>query len=60
MHSTAYRTIGPERPLGDREGAAEQWTPERVREISNEEVRNPADDEAEGPDDPDEADRTDS
>jgi hypothetical protein len=38
-----YQTIGPDRPLGDREGAEEDWSPERVEEISNEEVENPED-----------------
>ena len=39
--NTAYQAIGPERPFGDREGADEQWTPERIEEISNEEVKTP-------------------
>jgi hypothetical protein len=55
MPAGAYRTIGPDRPMGDREGAEEDWTPERVEEISKEEVRNPGDSEdvdEHGPDDP--------
>jgi hypothetical protein len=50
----AYQAIGPERPLGDREGSDEEWTPERVEEISNEEVKTPDtgnDIEEPGPDD---------
>jgi hypothetical protein len=47
---SAYQAIGPDRPLGDREGAEDNFTPERIEEISNEEVKNPAD-EATGPDD---------
>jgi len=55
METAGYRMIGPDRPMGDREGADEHWTPERVEEISNEEVRQPDDAEdvdVEGPDAP--------
>jgi hypothetical protein len=38
---TMYQTIGPDRPFGDREGAEEDWSAERVEEISNDEVENP-------------------
>jgi hypothetical protein len=41
MNRAAYQAIGPERPFGDREGSDEQWTPERIEEISNEEVKTP-------------------
>ena len=36
-----YQAIGPDRPLGDREGAEENWSPKRVEEISKNEVENP-------------------
>jgi hypothetical protein len=36
-----YETIGPDKPMGDREGADEDWTPERVEEVSKREVKNP-------------------
>jgi hypothetical protein len=43
MNIDNYQTIGPDRPLGDREGAEEDWSPEKVEEISKEEVKNPHD-----------------
>ena len=43
MYIDSYQTIGPDRPLGDREGAEEDWSPERVEEISSQEVKNPED-----------------
>ena len=43
MNIDRYNAIGPDRPLGDREGADEEWTPETVEKISKEEVKNPAD-----------------
>ena len=36
-----YQAIGPDRPLGDREGAEENWSPKQVEEISKNEVENP-------------------
>ena len=45
-----YQAVGPDRPLGDREGAEDDLSPERIEEISNEEVKNPEADEAKGPD----------
>ena len=47
---TSYQAIGPDTPLGDREGAEDALTPQRIEEISNEEVINPEADEATGPD----------
>ena len=43
MNIDNYQTIGPDKPLGDREGADEEWSPETVEKISNEEVKNPHD-----------------
>jgi hypothetical protein len=43
MNMNNYQTIGPDRPLGDREGADEEWSPATVQEISTEEVKNPYD-----------------
>jgi hypothetical protein len=43
MNIDRYDTIGPDRPMGDREGAEENWTPEKVKEVSKEEVKNPKD-----------------
>jgi hypothetical protein len=43
MNIDSYQTIGPDSPLGDREGAEQHWTPETVKEISEEEVKNPHD-----------------
>lgn len=43
MNIYRYETIGPDRPMGDREGAEENWTAEKVEEVSNEEVKNPKD-----------------
>jgi hypothetical protein len=52
---TGYMAIGPERPMGDREGADERWTPKRVEEVSTEEVKAPENDndiDEDAPDDP--------
>ena len=43
MNIDTYQAIGPDSPLGDREGAEQDWTAETVEEISNEEVKNPHD-----------------
>jgi hypothetical protein len=43
MNVNTRQAIGPDRPLGDREGAVEDWSPETVEEISKDEVKNPAD-----------------
>jgi hypothetical protein len=43
MNIDRYNAIGPDRPLGDREGADEEWTPDTVEKISDEEVKNLAD-----------------
>jgi hypothetical protein len=43
MNIDSYQTIGPDSPLGDRAGAEQEWTPESVKEISDEEVKNPHD-----------------
>ena len=43
MNIESYQTIGPDSPLGDREGAEQDWTAETVKEISEEEVKNPHD-----------------
>ena len=54
MHISEYRTIGPDRPMGDREGEKKDWTPEEVERISNEEVKSPESDndiDEEAPDD---------
>ncbi len=54
MEPYAYKTIGPDRPLGDRDDTDEELSPEDIERISNEEVKNPADGpEVKGPDDPD-------
>jgi hypothetical protein len=53
--SIRYEAIGPERPMGDREGANEHWTQQRVEEVSKEEVKSPEnnnDVDEEAPDDP--------
>lgn len=53
--NTQYHAIGPDRPMGDREGAEDNWTPERVEEVSKEEVKSPEnnnDIDEEAPDDP--------
>jgi hypothetical protein len=50
-----YMAIGPERPMGDREGADDRWTPKRVEEVSKEEVKAPEnhnDIDEDAPDDP--------
>ena len=49
MTNYKYEAIGPDSPLGDREGSDEDWTPKRVKEISNEEVENPNDEPAAPP-----------
>jgi hypothetical protein len=43
MNIDTYQAIGPDSPLGDREGAEQDWTAETVKEISEEEVKNPHD-----------------
>ena len=43
MDINTCQTIGLDKPLGDREGAQEDWSPETVKGISNEEVKNPHD-----------------
>ena len=43
MNIDKYQTSGLDRPMGDREGAEEDWSPETVKKISNEEVKNPHD-----------------
>ena len=43
MNIDTYRVIGPDSPLGDREGADQEWTPATVKKISEEEVKNPHD-----------------
>jgi hypothetical protein len=59
MDSIGYQAVGADSPLGDRHGTDEQWSPERVEEISNDEVKSPQTgndvDEA-APDDPSSAD----
>ena len=55
MDTARYQAIGPDRPLGDREGSDESWTPARVEEVSQEEVKSPQNDndvDEEAPDDP--------
>jgi hypothetical protein len=41
MRTAGYQAIGPDRPMGDREGSEENWSPEEVEEVSKEEVRTP-------------------
>ena len=43
MNIDNYETSGADSPLGDREGADQDWTAETVKEISEEEVKNPHD-----------------
>jgi hypothetical protein len=60
MDTLSYQAIGPDRPLGDRDGSDEPLTPERVAEISKEEVKTPQtgnDIDEEAPDDPDQDER---
>lgn len=55
MQTSGLEAIGPDRPLGDREETNEQWSPERVEEVSKEEVKTPQtgnDIDEEAPDDP--------
>lgn len=44
MNTSGYRAIGPDRPMGDREGEQKNWSPEEVKRISNEEVKSPEND----------------
>lgn len=41
-----HRTSGQDSPLGDQAGTPKRWTPEEVKKVSDEDVKNPAD----GPD----------
>jgi hypothetical protein len=41
MNIESYQTIRPDSPLGDREGAEQDWTAETVKEISEEGVKTP-------------------
>ena len=43
MEQYAYRTSAQDNPLGDRKDTPEPWSPTRVEEVSNREVKNPAD-----------------
>ena len=43
MNIDNYQAIGPDSPLGDREGAEQDWTAETVKKISEEEAKNPHD-----------------
>jgi len=55
MNTTAYEAVGHDSPLGDREGSDEEWSPERIEEISKEEVKSPQsgnDVDEQAPDDP--------
>lgn len=60
MDVTEYQAIGPDRPMGDREGEQKDWSPEQVKQISDEEVKSPQngnDIDEEAPDDPDKRDQ---
>ena len=43
MNIDMHRVSGNDSPLGDREGADQEWTPATVKKISQEEVKNPHD-----------------
>jgi hypothetical protein len=51
MTSYRYEAIGPDRPLGDRDDGDDNWSPEEIEQVSNEEVKNPADGPEETPPD---------
>lgn len=59
MDQQNYHAIGPDRPLGDREGADQEWSPTTVEEISKEEVKNPHDEPDPDIEESDESDSTD-
>jgi hypothetical protein len=44
MPTHASHASAHDSPLGDRDGADERWTPERVEDVTNQEVKNPEDD----------------
>ena len=41
MQTQAYRASGQDSPLGDRKDSPERWSPQRIEEVSDREVKNP-------------------
>lgn len=43
MSTDRYEASGQDKPMGDREGSKEHWTPKKVEDVSKKEVKNPKD-----------------
>jgi hypothetical protein len=41
METYGYRASAQDNPLGDRKDTPERWSPQRVEEVSDHEVKNP-------------------